>query len=81
MLLDVIKDGELVDTHELSASKRVYKVGRQAGVADIVLTHGSVSPATGAALAGSGVAARGRCPSAASRPLVGSSPIQPAPGR
>jgi pSer/pThr/pTyr-binding forkhead associated (FHA) protein len=43
MLLDVIKDGELVDTHELSASKRVYKVGRQAGVADIVLTHGSIS--------------------------------------
>jgi hypothetical protein len=40
---DVIKDGELVDTHELSASKRVYKVGRQAGVADIVLTHGSIS--------------------------------------
>ena len=35
MLLIVIKDGELVDTHELSASKRVYKVGRQAGVADI----------------------------------------------
>ena len=43
MLLIVIKDGELVDTHELSASKRVYKVGRQAGVADIVLTHGSIS--------------------------------------
>ena len=36
MLLIVIKDGELVDTHELSASKRVYKVGRQAGVADIL---------------------------------------------
>ena len=37
MLLIVIKDGELVDTHELSASKRVYKVGRQAGVADMFL--------------------------------------------
>ena len=40
MLLDVIKDGELVDTHELSASKRVYKVGRQAGVADMFLYKG-----------------------------------------
>jgi hypothetical protein len=39
-LLDVIKDGELVDTHELSASKRVYKVGRQAGVADMFLSKG-----------------------------------------
>ena len=43
MLLDVFKDGELVDTIEISASKRVYKVGRQAGVADIVLSHGSIS--------------------------------------
>ena len=40
MLLIVIKDGELVDTHELSASKRVYKVGRQAGVADMFLSKG-----------------------------------------
>jgi hypothetical protein len=40
MLLIVIKDGELVDTHELSASKRVYKVGRQAGVADMFLYEG-----------------------------------------
>jgi len=40
MLLIVIKDGELVDTHELSASKRVYKVGRQAGVADMFLYKG-----------------------------------------
>ena len=39
-LLNVIKDGELVDTHELSASKRVYKVGRQAGVADMFLSKG-----------------------------------------
>jgi len=39
-LLDVIKDGELVDTNELSASKRVYKVGRQAGVADMFLSKG-----------------------------------------
>lgn len=43
MLLDVYKDGELVETIELSASKRIYKVGRQAGMADIVLTHGSIS--------------------------------------
>lgn len=42
MLLIVIKDGELVDTHELSASKRVYKVGRQAGVADMFLYKGRV---------------------------------------
>ena len=39
------------------------------------------SPVTGAALAGSGVHASGRCPSPASRPEVGSRPIQPAPGR
>lgn len=43
MLLDVFKEGELVETIELSASKRLYKVGRQAGVADIVLAHGSIS--------------------------------------
>ena len=43
MLLDVFKDRELVETIELSASKRVYKVGRQAGLADIVLSHGSIS--------------------------------------
>ena len=43
MLLDIFKDGELVETMELSASKRVYKVGRQAGLADIVLAHGSIS--------------------------------------
>ena len=43
MQLDVYKDAELVETIELSASKRVYKVGRQQGVADIVLTHGSIS--------------------------------------
>ena len=41
--LDVYKDGEVVETHQLSASKRVYKVGRQVGVADIVLGHGSIS--------------------------------------
>lgn len=44
MLLIVIKDGELVDTHELSASKRVYKVGRQAGVADIFVHKGRGGP-------------------------------------
>ena len=43
MLLDVFKNGELVETIELSASKRVYRVGRQAGLADIVLEHGSIS--------------------------------------
>ena len=43
MLLDVFKDGELVETIELSASKRVYSVGRQVGLADIVLVHGSIS--------------------------------------
>jgi hypothetical protein len=41
--LDVYKDGELVETIELSASKRVYRVGRQAGLSDIVLVHGSIS--------------------------------------
>ena len=43
MLLDVFKGAELIETIELSASKRVYKVGRQAGAADIVLAHGSIS--------------------------------------
>ncbi len=47
MLLDVYKVGregsELVETIELSASKRVYRVGRQQGVSDIMLTHGSIS--------------------------------------
>eukprot|EP00308_Calcidiscus_leptoporus_P012227 CAMPEP_0119361962 /NCGR_PEP_ID=MMETSP1334-20130426/9157_1 /TAXON_ID=127549 /ORGANISM="Calcidiscus leptoporus, Strain RCC1130" /LENGTH=438 /DNA_ID=CAMNT_0007377101 /DNA_START=53 /DNA_END=1369 /DNA_ORIENTATION=- len=43
MLLDVFKDGTLVETVALSASKRLYKVGRQAGLADIVLTHASIS--------------------------------------
>ena len=33
MYLDVFKDGSLVETHELSASKRVYRVGRQRGSA------------------------------------------------
>ena len=43
VVLDVYKEGEVVETLELSASKRIYKVGRQAGVADIVLAHGSIS--------------------------------------
>ena len=43
MYLDVFKDGSLVETYELSASKRVYRVGRQKGSADIVLEHGSIS--------------------------------------
>ena len=42
-LLDVFKDGELIETIELSASKRIYRVGRQAGLADIVLAHASIS--------------------------------------
>ena len=45
-----------------------------------VTSHGSISPVTGAALAGSGVHARGRWPSPANSPEVGSRPIQPAPG-
>ena len=47
----------------------------------IVDSHGSTAPVTGAALAGSGVHDNGMCPSPASSPEVGSSPIQPAPGR
>ena len=42
---------------------------------------GSCAPVIGAAEAGAGVAASGICPSAAKSPEVGSSPIQPAPGR
>ena len=38
-------------------------------------------PVIGAAVAGIAVQARGMCPSPASRPLVASRPIQPAPGR
>jgi hypothetical protein len=41
--LDVLKDGSVIETIELSASKRVYRVGRQQGVADVVLQHGSIS--------------------------------------
>jgi len=41
----------------------------------------SVKPVTGAALEGNAVAASGMWPSPASIPEVGSSPIQPAPGR
>jgi hypothetical protein len=43
MFLDVYKNGELIETLSLSASKRLYTVGRQEGVADILLTHASVS--------------------------------------
>jgi len=43
MYLDVYKNGELVETIGLSASKRQYMVGRQEGVADILLTHSSIS--------------------------------------
>lgn len=43
MYLDVYKNGELIETLSLSASKRLYTVGRQEGVADILLTHASVS--------------------------------------
>ena len=43
MYLDVFKDGQLVESIALSASKRIYTVGRQQGVADIVLAHGSIS--------------------------------------
>ncbi len=44
-------------------------------------SHRSVNPVTGAAEEGKAVAASGMCPSPASRPDVGSRPIQPAPGR
>ena len=44
-------------------------------------SHSSISPSTGAALVGCGVQASGMWPSPASRPEVGSKPIQPAPGR
>ena len=46
-----------------------------------VTSHSSTPPDTGAAELASGVAASGMCPSPASRPDVGSSPTQPAPGR
>ena len=46
-----------------------------------VTSDSSTAPSTGAALPGSGVQATGMCPSPAIRPEVGSSPIQPAPGR
>ncbi|CKO85200.1 Uncharacterised protein [Mycobacterium tuberculosis] len=44
------------------------------------VSHTSVPPLMGAALAGWGVAASGMWPSPANSPDVGSSPIQPAPG-
>ncbi|MNN33072.1 hypothetical protein D3C81_1468100 [compost metagenome] len=44
-------------------------------------SHSSTAPLTGEAPPGSGVQASGMCPSPASSPEVGSSPIQPAPGR
>ncbi|AGL28021.1 hypothetical protein J113_17885 [Mycobacterium tuberculosis CAS/NITR204] len=44
------------------------------------MSHTSVPPLMGAALAGWGVAASGMWPSPANSPDVGSSPIQPAPG-
>ena len=43
MLLDVFKDGELVESIQLSASKRLYTVGRQPNVSDIFLSHASIS--------------------------------------
>ena len=46
-----------------------------------VVSHSSIAPLTGAAEPGSGEHASGMWPSPASRPEVGSSPIQPAPGR
>ena len=45
-----------------------------------VTSHGSVAPEIGAAVDGCGEQTSGRCPSPASRPDVGSRPIQPAPG-
>jgi len=43
MFLDVFKEGELLESIAISASKRFYTVGRQAGLSDIVLTHSSIS--------------------------------------
>ena len=43
MILDCFKDGELVESIQLSASKRLYTVGRQANVSDIFLEHKSIS--------------------------------------
>ena len=43
MLLDVFKEAELIETIALSASKRIYTVGRQQGVSDIPLMHTSIS--------------------------------------
>lgn len=43
MFLDVYKDGEVVESIGLSASKRLYTVGRQEGVVDIRLVHASIS--------------------------------------
>ncbi len=45
------------------------------------LSHSSTAPEMGAALVGSGVQASGMWPSPASKPEVGSRPIQPPPGR
>ena len=42
MLLDVFKDGELIESIQLSASKRLYTVGRQPNVSDIFLSHASI---------------------------------------
>ena len=44
-------------------------------------SHSSTAPLMGAALEGSGVQARGMCPSPASSPEVASRPTQPPPGR
>ena len=46
-----------------------------------VVSHSSSAPEIGAADDGSGEQASGMWPSPASRPEVGSKPIQPAPGR
>ncbi|KAL1496490.1 hypothetical protein AB1Y20_016444 [Prymnesium parvum] len=43
MFLDVFKSGELIDTISLSASKRLYLIGRHPASADIVLPHASIS--------------------------------------
>ena len=43
MILECFKDGELVESIQLSASKRLYTVGRQAGVSDVFLSHASIS--------------------------------------
>ena len=68
-MLDQYKDGALVETLQLSASKRVYKVGRQAGFADVVL-----APALGVASAFARLLRRDATETPLADPPLGSRP-------